>query len=106
MIDEEERTYRDGGDMHGGRLSLDWAIEALERLSPGGRLLLYTGSAIVGGRDELREKLEEAAASGGHAIRYRELDPDIYGEELEGEAYRNVERIAAVGAVIEKSPSR
>jgi methylase of polypeptide subunit release factors len=106
MVDAQERTYRDGGDMHGGRLSLDWALEAIERLSPGGRLLLYTGAAIVGGHDELKEKLEEAAAAGGRSLRYREIDPDIYGEELDGEAYRQVERIAAVGAVLEKSPSR
>jgi methylase of polypeptide subunit release factors len=106
MIDAEERTYRDGGDMHGGRLSLDWAVQAMERLSPGGRLLLYTGAAIVSGRDELKERLEEAAGAGGHGIRYRELDPDIYGEELEGAAYRDVERIAAIGAIVEKSPSR
>jgi methylase of polypeptide subunit release factors len=106
MVDEEERTYRNGGDMHGGRLSLDWAIEALERLTPGGRLLLYTGAAIVGGRDELKEALEAAARAGGHAIRYREIDPDIYGEEMDEPAYRQVERIAAVGAVLEKGPSR
>jgi methylase of polypeptide subunit release factors len=102
MIDEESRTYRDGGDMHGGRMSLDWAVAAAERLSPGGRLLLYTGSAIVEGRDELREALEREMGSRGCSLRYREIDPDIYGEELEKPAYREVERIAAVGAVIEK----
>jgi methylase of polypeptide subunit release factors len=106
MVDEDERTYRDGGDMHGGRMSLDWALEALERLSPGGRLLLYTGAAIVNGRDELKEALEAAAGEGGHGFRYREIDPDIYGEELDNSAYAEVERIAAVGAVLEKSPSR
>jgi methylase of polypeptide subunit release factors len=106
MVDEQERTYRDGGDMHGARMSLDWALEALERLSPGGRLLLYTGAAIVDGRDALKEELEAAAAKGGHSLRYREIDPDIYGEELEKPAYAQVERIAAVGAVLEKSPSR
>jgi methylase of polypeptide subunit release factors len=106
MMDEEGRTYRDGGGMHGGRLSFDWALEALERLAPGGRLLLYTGAAIVGGRDELKQALEAAAGEGGHFMRYREIDPDIYGEELDMPAYREVERIAAVGAVLEKNPSR
>jgi methylase of polypeptide subunit release factors len=102
MVDEEERTYRDGGDMHGARLSLDWAIQALERLSPGGRLLLYTGSAIVEGRDALREALERELGGRRCSVRYREIDPDIYGEELGEPAYQDVERIAAVGAVIEK----
>jgi methylase of polypeptide subunit release factors len=106
MIDQEERTYRDGGGMHGARLSLDWAVEALERLTPGGRLLLYTGAAIVDGRDELKEALQAEAAKGGHTLRYREIDPDIYGEELDNPVYRAVERIAAVGAVLEKNPSR
>ena len=102
MIDEEDRTYRDGGGMHGARLSLDWAIAAMERLSPGGRLLLYTGAAIVDGRDELREALEAQAAAHGYAMGYREIDPDIYGEELGKAAYADVDRIAAVGAVLEK----
>lgn len=101
MIDEEARTYRDGGGMHGARISLDWTLETLRRLDPGGRLILYTGSAIVDGRDELREALEREVAALGGSLRYRELDPDIYGEELEKPAYADVERIAAVGAVVE-----
>jgi methylase of polypeptide subunit release factors len=102
MIDEESRTYRDGGDMHGGRVSLDWALEITKRLDPGGRLLLYTGSAIVDGRDELREALERELGAKGCSVRYRELEPDIFGEELEKPVYADVERIAAVGAVVEK----
>lgn len=102
MIDEDGRTYRDGGDMHGGRVSVDWAVETATRLHPGGRLLLYTGSAIVEGTDPLRAALEREVAALGCALRYRELDPDIYGEELERSAYADVERIAAIGAVIER----
>ena len=102
MADEDGRTYRDGGDMHGGRVSVDWAVAAATRLSPGGRLILYTGSAIVEGRDQLRAALEREVAALGCTLRYRELDPDIYGEELEQGNYADVERIAAVGAVIER----
>ena len=102
MIDAQGRIYRDGGDMHGARLSLDWAVEALNRLDPGGRLILYTGAPIVDGRDELREALEREVAALGGTLRYRELDPDIYGEELEKPVYADVERIAAVGAVVER----
>ncbi|MDP8916793.1 MAG: class I SAM-dependent methyltransferase, partial [Pseudomonadota bacterium] len=47
IVDTHGRTYRDGGDMLGARLSLEWAQAAAERLASGGRLLLYTGSAIV-----------------------------------------------------------
>ena len=101
IVDEEERDYRDGGDMRGARVSLDWTLEAATRLEPGGRMLLYTGVAIVDGRDALREALEKELPGLGCSLRYRELDPDIFGEELDKPAYRQVERIAAVGAVVE-----
>jgi methylase of polypeptide subunit release factors len=96
-----DRTYSDGGGMHGGRISVDWAEAALQALAPGGRLLLYSGAAIVdGGRDELKAALGELAAREGAAFAYRELDPDVFGEELENPAYRGVERIAAIGCVL------
>ena len=100
IVDAEGRAYRDGGDMHGARLSLDWAAAAARKLAVGGKLLLYTGSAIVDGRDALREALTEALPALGCTVDYRELDPDIFGEELDGFAYADVERIAAVGAVV------
>jgi methylase of polypeptide subunit release factors len=100
IIDEDGPTYRAGGGMHGAELSLDWALGAAGKLAPGGRVLLYTGSAIVGGRDGLRETLEAELPALGCSLSYREIDPDIFGEELETPAYRDVERIAAVGAVI------
>ena len=102
IIDDSGRTYRHGGGMHGAELSLDWALAAAERLEPGGHMLLYTGVAIVGGRDALKESLEAKLPPLGCSLRYRELDPDIFGEELEKPAYTEVERIAAIGAVIAK----
>jgi hypothetical protein len=102
IIDPAKRAYRDGGEMRGAKLSLDWAIEAAERLEPGGTMLLYTGSAIVAGRDRLREALEAQLGKQGCALRYREIDPDIFGEMLREPGYEDVERLAAVGAVIEK----
>lgn len=99
------RTYKDGGDMHGARLSLDWAGQALERLRPRGKFVLYTGSAILdGGVDALRIALEGLVAGTAHRLTYEELDPDIFGGELRREAYADVERIAAVGAVIQRAP--
>jgi methylase of polypeptide subunit release factors len=102
LMDEGDRTYRHGGDLHGARLSLDWTLAAARRLEPGGRMLLYTGSAIVGGRDALRETLERTLPDLGCTLRYREIDPDVFGEELEKPAYAEVERIAVVGAVVAK----
>lgn len=100
IIDPAGRHYRDGGDMHGGRVSYDMAAAALGRLSPGGRFILYTGSAIIDGKDPLSEALFELAEQHNCAIRYRELDPDVFGEELDKPAYRDVERIAITGSVI------
>lgn len=102
IADETGREYRDGGDMHGARLSLDMSKEAAARLAPGGRLLLYTGSAIVDGRDALREALAPAMAEAGCTLRYREIDPDVFGEELDKPPYADVDRIAVVGAVAVK----
>lgn len=99
IADGQGRDYRDGGGLHGGGLSLDLAREAAARLAPGGRLLLYTGAAIVDGRDALREALEPAMTAAGCTLRYREIDPDVFGEELDKPPYANVERIAVVGAV-------
>jgi SAM-dependent methyltransferase len=48
LADEQGRTYRDGGGGLGTQLSARIAAEALDRLEPGGRLLLYT--ATPGGR--------------------------------------------------------
>ncbi|MFL5296490.1 MAG: methyltransferase [Phenylobacterium sp.] len=95
------QAYRDGGAMHGGQLSVDWAEAALTRLKPGGRMLLYTGSAMLaGGRDEIRACLEGVADRHGSTLDYREIDPDVFGEELESAAYADVERIAVVTAVL------
>lgn len=100
IIDPSQRHYRDGGDMHGAGVSYQMAAAALDRLAPGGRLILYTGSPIIGGQDRLHEALSDLAARHGCAIRYDELDPDVFGEELDTPAYRDVERIAIVSAVI------
>lgn len=100
IADESGRTYRDGGDMHGARLSLDWALAGAEKLAAGGRFVLYTGAAIVDGRDALKAALQTRLDPARFTLAYRELDPDVFGEEVGTGAYEGVERIAAVGAVI------
>jgi methylase of polypeptide subunit release factors len=99
MIDEAGRDYRDGGGMHGAEIALSMTADGLARLAPAGRFLLYTGSAIVRGEDRLRVALQDLAAEGGWTMRYRELDPDVFGEDLDQPAYADVDRIAVVGAV-------
>lgn len=102
ILDADGPAYRNGGGMHGDQISLDMARMAVERLAPGGRLILYTGSAIVGGRDRLDEALGRLAAENGCVFRYAELDPDVFGEELAKPQYQGVERIAAVAAILAK----
>jgi methylase of polypeptide subunit release factors len=96
LLDPEQRTYRDGGGLHGAQLSVDLVGAALARLRPGGTLLLYTGVAMLGARDVFLESIRPALEDAGARWSYEELDPDVFGEQLETADYRDVERIAAV----------
>ncbi len=97
-------AYQNGGALFGAEVSLRWAAAAAGELAPGGRLLLYTGSAITGGEDRLRLTLGQLFADSPFDLAYREIDPDIFGEALSDPAYRGVDRIAAVGAVLTRRP--
>ncbi len=100
LIDPLARLYRHGGGVLGFELSLRIAEQGLARLTPGGRLFLYTGSAIVDGVDAFRDLLFDRL--GGRArVAYEEVDPDVFGEELEAPPYDRADRIAAVAAMIE-----
>ena len=100
IMDQAERAYRHGGGLHGAELTIEWVMEAAARLAPSGHMLLYSGSAIVDGQDPLRQALLEGLPEHGCSLRYEELDPDIFGSQLDQPGYEDVERIAAVGAVI------
>lgn len=108
LVDDGERAYRHGGDELGAGLSLRMIEDSLPRLDEGGLLLMYTASAIVGGRDRLRERIEGMGAGAGWTLRYAEIDPDIFGEEMDRPPYREagVERLAAVGLALERASSR
>ena len=96
LNDPLERAYRHGGGDLGSGLSIRIAQAAKDRLLPGGSLLLYTGSPIVGGIDHLLRAIEEIYAGSGLSWSYEEVDPDVFGEELENAAYQRVDQIAAV----------
>ena len=95
MIDPAGRAYRDGGS-NGYELSLAILGAAEERLSPGGSLVLFSGTGIVDGRDPLRDAAAARLAGSELTWSYREVDPDVYDEELDGPAYAHAERIAVV----------
>ena len=100
MAGRSGRLYRDGGGQYGAEVALEWAKEALYRLAPGGRLLLYTGAPVVTGQDLVRTALATLAGRRGARLVYEEIDPDVFGASLARASYAEVERIAAVGAVV------
>jgi methylase of polypeptide subunit release factors len=102
IIDAGNRAYRDGGRMHGGEVPLEMTRMAMDRLAAGGRIILYTGAAIVEGRNALCEAIGRLAAERGFAFACRERDPDVFGEELARPVYRDVERIALIAVTLER----
>lgn len=100
MKDSRRRAYRHGGDALGADLSVRIVREALQRLAPGGSLVLYTGVAMVGESDPFFNAVEDAIEQPGFTWTYRELDPDVFGEELAEPGYEEVDRIAAVELIV------
>lgn len=100
LNDPAARMYRHGGGSWGGGLSERIVREALPRLANGGRLVLYTGAAVVRGQDCLRAAIERLLDASQCAWTYGEIDPDVFGDELLQPGYAQVERIAAVGLVV------
>lgn len=103
MSDDAGRLYRDGGAMRGAAVSVDWARTVAARLKPGDVFLLYTGVAIAAGGDPLRAALQDIAGEAGCTLRYGEIDPDVWGEELSRADFHDVDRIAVVGAVMQRA---
>lgn len=99
IADANSRVYCHGGGALGTGLSIKIIEQALARLAPGGKMVLYTGSPIVAGIDQI--ECVAAKLAGHRRWSYRELDPDVFGEELERDEYATVDRIAAVLLVIE-----
>ncbi len=102
LVDAEERLYRHGGGGLGTDLAVRILNEALDRLKPGGRVVLYTGSPIVAGADVFFQSIQTMLQLKASLFRYRELDPDVFGEELDKPAYGKVDRIAVVGVTAVK----
>ena len=100
MVDPKKRAYRHGGEQHGAALSLAIVDAALPRLTPGGTLLLYTGAAVIDGEDLFQRAVYERLKETGMRWRYDEIDPDVFGEEVGRDGYRDVERIAAIGLTV------
>lgn len=96
LADPFGRTYRDGSGQLGTGLALRILRESITLLAPGGQLLLYTGTPVIDGIDQFAAVALPLARATGAEFRYEEIDPDVFGEELESPPYASVERIAAV----------
>lgn len=103
LVDAEARLYRHGGGELGCGLALRIVAEGLPRLAAAGTLILYTATPVVAGRDIFREALNPLLRMWRDLdYDYREIDPDVFGEELDNPAYSRVERLAAVSLVARK----
>ena len=106
LIDAEQRAYRHGGGDLGLALSLRMTATALEHLAEDGQFLLYTGVAMVQGDDPLRTALTSMLEGFDGDWQYSEIDPDVFGEELQRPVYADIDRIAAVGLSVRRRASR
>jgi SAM-dependent methyltransferase len=101
MIDGEHRLYRDGG-ARGIELAVRVVREGLKRLSPRGRLVLYTGVPISLGEDPFFDAV--APMLGDRAYSYDELEVDVFGGELGSRDYAEMDRIAVVALIVDALP--
>lgn len=103
MQDTQQRAYRHGGEQLGSELSVRILKQAVERLTVGGSLVLYTGAPSVEGVDLFLDQARAVVDTPELAWTYREMDPDVFGEELEAAPYERADRIAAVVLTVTRS---
>jgi SAM-dependent methyltransferase len=108
LVDRSQRVYRDGGGFWGMALAVRIVREGLPRLRAGGTLLLCTGAPVREGTNLLMSELGPILqAAGAHHV-LEELDPDVFGGELDLEPYASggIDRLAAIGLRIEAPRSQ
>ena len=98
LMDLYERQYRHGGNtLDGTDLSFNILTEGIKRLTPQGTLFLYTGIAISHDGNKFLQAVDHWMQHyPDFKYSYEEIDPDVFGEELEQPAYQHIERIAIV----------
>ena len=102
LVDDDRRLYRHGGGELGTALAIRIVEESMAKLAPGGRLILYSGTPIVEGTDLFLKSLQPILKLYARHFVYEEIDPDVFGEELDRPAYAHADRIAAVGLTVIK----
>jgi SAM-dependent methyltransferase len=104
LVDRSARVYRHGGGALGCDLSVRIVEQGIERLYPGGLMFLYTGTPVVNGTDTFFETVRPQLEARNCEYSYEEIDPDVFGEELEEPPYDCVDRIAVVALTIRARP--
>jgi len=107
LLDVLGRVYRDGGGTRGEGFSVRVVDAAMHRLARGGSLIVYTGTAVVDGVNVFLRQLapvleEHRVRVRGTDFAYEEIDPDVFGEELDQPGYADADRIAVVGIRVQK----
>ena len=78
-------------------MSFNIVKQAIQRLNTQGCLFLYTGVAIRPNSNPFLEHLEKLLTPYSNINwSYEEIDPDVFGEELDEPAYQHIERITLV----------
>jgi methylase of polypeptide subunit release factors len=100
LVDRSARLYRHGGGELGFDLSIRIVEDSIDRLYPGGRLFLYTGTPVIDGADMFFAAVRPRLESRNCKYTYEEIDPDVFGEELESAPYDRADRIAVVALTV------
>ena len=101
LVDRSARVYRHGGGALGFDLAIRIVEESVDRLYPGGRLFLYTGAPVLDGADQFFAAARPRLAARACRYTYEEIDPDVFGEELDSAPYDRIDRIAVVALTID-----
>ena len=100
LVDRSARLYRHGGGELGFDLSIRIVEDSIDRLYPGGRLLLYTGTPVIDGVDTFLAAVRPRLDARNCKYTYEEIDPDVFGEELDSAPYDRADRIAVVALTV------
>ena len=100
LVDRSARLYRHGGGELGFDLSVRIVEDSIDRLYPGGRLFLYTGTPVIDGADMFLAAVRPRLESRNCKYTYEEIDPDVFGEELDSAPYDRADRIAVVALTV------
>src|SRR5205814_2619567 len=100
LVDAGGRLYRHGGGGLGIELSLRIVEQGVDRLYPGGRLFLYTGTPVIDGRDCFLQAVRPLLDARQLSFTYEEIDPDVFGDALARAPYDCADRIAVVALTV------